>query len=102
MDAVSIYRRQRAGLQISEEHEQHLATLPAWQLEMFEDTARRLDEEDGRVRDEIARYPEGYGWHKTAGGGLPFDWTDSELTHLRPHDWKQARTVRFVRTTRRS
>jgi hypothetical protein len=101
-EELDIYRRQRAGKPISEEWEQHLAGLWPRELEILEEMARLWDvEHDERVRDEIARRPEGYGFHKSLGQ-LPFDWTDSELTHLRPRDWKQARTVRFVRTSRRS
>lgn len=102
VEELEIYRRRRAGIPIADEHERHFAGLWPRQLEMLEEMAGRWDvEHDERVRDEIARRPEGYGFHNSLGQ-LPFDWADSELTHLRPRDWKQARTVRFVRTSRRS
>lgn len=100
-EKLELYRRRRGGLPISDEHERHFAGLSPQKLEALEEMARQHDEQDKRVRDEIARYPDGYGWHKSVGGGLPFDWCDSELTHLRPRDWKQARQT-FVRTGRRS
>jgi hypothetical protein len=96
-EELDAFRRWDAGLPISEEHAQHLAGLTPRELEMLREMAKLHDEQDKRVRAEIAKYPEGYGWHKTVGGGLPFDWTDSELPRLRPQDWRQAREVRFVR-----
>ena len=100
-EELTLYRRKRAGKQIAVKYRQHFAALPAWQLAWLERAAGQLDEQDKRIRAEIAQRREAYGWHKSLGQ-LPYDWSDAELTRLWPDDWRQVRTVRFVRTSRAS
>jgi hypothetical protein len=95
-EELKIYRRRRAGKPIAPEYEQHFAALTPNQRDQFEQMAPLHDERDEKVREEIADHPEGYAWHKGPGGGLPFDWSDSELPRLRPRDWRQAEAIQFV------
>lgn len=99
---VDLYRHRRRGGHLKPYEHQWLNALWPDQILQMEEIAAGLDEQDEQVRDEIRRYPEGYGWHKGPGGGLPFDWHDSELATLRPSDWTVARHIRFVRTSRRA
>lgn len=94
---LSLYRRRRRGGSLTCYENEWLDALWPHQLDMLEDTSVQLDADDRRVRAEIAYYPEGYGWHKTVGGGLPDDWTDAELPRRRPRDWTRVRHVRFSR-----
>jgi hypothetical protein len=91
-----LYRRRRAGRALTPEENAHLDKLEP-NYSQFEQMADQHDEQDQLVRDEIARYPHGYGWHKGPGGGLPFDWSDDELPRLRLCDWTVIRRVRYIR-----
>jgi hypothetical protein len=81
-----LYRRRRRGDTLTVAENEHLDRLAPW-YPRLEEMAKQHDEHDKLVRAEIAKYPHGYGWHNGRGQGLPFDWSDSELAHLRPHDW---------------
>jgi len=93
-----LYRRRRRGGVLTVEENTHLDTLEPW-YPRFEQMAVEHDEQDQRIRAEIAKHSHGYPWHKGPGGGLPFDWSDSELPRLRPRDWTQIRHIRFHRVT---
>src|SRR5687767_3261606 len=78
------YRLRRACKPIPAAAAEHLDGLWPAELDQLEEAAVLQDEQDAQVRHEISKYPHGYAWHKGPGGGLPLDWSDSELAELRP------------------
>ncbi len=99
---LSLFRRRVRGETLSQHEADWLDAQRPHQMNMLANMAALHDADDRQVWEEIARYPEGYAWHQTVGGGLPDDWRDAELPRLRPRDWTQARRIRFRVASRRS
>ena len=96
-DELAFYRRRRAGMPINERRARHLDALFPAEIEELEAIADGLDEQDRRVREDIKKAREATSSTRRSAVASRPTGTTASCSSFRPHDRKEARTVRFVR-----